>query len=540
MIAACWSKMSAHWGSLQLEGGWLENLGGLIVFGLVGGALLAPWVQRLYARHVLRLMNFREVRPPPEAWWARREQRRGTPPPEPAPAEAALALAECARLRRRRLALATGAAYAVLLAGTALAASLGLADNRTDFIAGLAMVAVLAAGPALLNLQPEGRKRPLLVGMFVATLVAAALEDGLNAETLALALVVTLMMYLMTVHRTLRALVVPLLVLCCGALLGFMGALFVAAPLVCVSGGTDVTMADLSVTTAGLATGGLALAAGLWLAARVLGGLAWLVERRWLSDASTLAACGTTMLLLVLATATEGPTVTPAVQATLLGAWLLAVFGTYVLVLRRVGAPRRGRRLLVLRVFSKDRRAEALLDSLQSRWQFAGPVMQIGGPDLVAMNLDLHEFIHFVTFRLHELFQPSAVPRERLLRSLEMAADREGRFRINELFCFGSSWQGVVEQLLGLADAVVLDLRGFNAERQGTAYEVGRLAAQGLLPRVVAVTDDRTDWAEVQRHIAAAGHAGAKPAARIDAADPAALQRALDALLAVADQARRA
>lgn len=540
MNGACWARMRATWAGADLGDSTVMHLAvALAAAALLLSVLLAPWVLRRYRQRVQRLMNFREVGTPPEAWWVRRAQRRGHDDvaawPQPAPP-----LATLMAQRRRRVLQASLAAYAVVLLFV-LAIWPGWADmDLGDITGALLVVALLAAGPVMLNVQPEGGKRWLLVGSVLAAAAALALEEELDAESVIAAGAIVGCLYLMTVHRTLRAVVMPLMVLGGGLTVGVILGLVALTPWVCVSDDGRIDLANLSWLMLGLGGAACAVALGLWLAARVLAGLAWLVERRWLSDGSLTAAMGLAVLLLVLAASLDAPGVAGGWQALAWLAGLAAVAGAYVVVLRRQPCPPQGRRLLMLRVFSRDRRSERLLDSLQSRWQYAGPVMEIGGPDLVAINLDLHEFIHFATLRLHELFQPAMVSGALLRQSLALAADREGRFAINELFCFGSSWQAVVDQLLGLADVVLLDLRGFNAQRAGTAHEVGRLAALGLLPRVVAVTDASTDWAEVQRHIAAAGQAGAEPAARIDATDKAALQRALDALLAVADQPRPA
>jgi hypothetical protein len=237
----------------------------------------------------------------------------------------------------------------------------------------------------------------------------------------------------------------------------------------------------------------------------------------------------------ILALSTDHPRATLGVQLALWWGWCAAVFGVYIVVLRRQPLPQHGRRLLMLRVFSRDNRAERLLDTLQARWQLAGPVLEIGGPDLLKLNLDIHEVIAFINFRLHELFQPAAVPADVLARGLHMGLDHEGRFRVNELFCFDTSWKLVVEQLLGLADVVLLDLRGFNKHRGGTAHEVQRLAERGLLPRVVAVHDGSTDWAFFDARVAGRGPTGQALALKVDARDKQALALCLERLLAVAD-----
>jgi hypothetical protein len=160
-----------------------------------------------------------------------------------------------------------------------------------------------------------------------------------------------------------------------------------------------------------------------------------------------------------------------------------------------------GPRLLVLRVFSADRRKHALLDELQARWRYLGPVQQIGGPDLAAMNVDPYEAAMYLSYRLHRLFLPSALGGDALQSQLDALPCRDGRYRIHEVFCFNTAWRQTVERLMLDAAAIVLDVRGMGAQREGTSFEIGRLAALGLLDRVVAVGDDGTDWAHVDNMV---------------------------------------
>jgi hypothetical protein len=185
----------------------------------------------------------------------------------------------------------------------------------------------------------------------------------------------------------------------------------------------------------------------------------------------------------------------------------------------------------MLRVFAKRSRQHALLDAIQQRWRCVGPVHQIGGPDLAAFNVDLAECAMYLTGRLHELFLPDAASAERLPSLLRTDADREGRFRINEVFCFNTAWRETVEQLMRLSEAVVLDLRGFTGHRRGTAYEIGLLGQEALLARVVAVGDVYTNWRDVEALLRDAG-ADAAQLVRFDERDG--TDALFDRLLAVA------
>jgi len=131
----------------------------------------------------------------------------------------------------------------------------------------------------------------------------------------------------------------------------------------------------------------------------------------------------------------------------------------------------------------------------------------------VALNVDPYESMKFLANRLHELFLPSGISLPALQARLRTRPDKEGRYRINEVFCFNTAWQATVVQLMQLSDVIVLDVRNMKAERHGTGFEISQLAQRGLLSRVVAVGDCDTDWAHVDTLMHQAGQ------------DPAALQR---------------
>jgi hypothetical protein len=536
-MKTCWSQMLAALRSMWVDMGeptWWMLLGFVLVMGLLGALVLSPVLQWVYVRQVQRYMGFREIQPPPRAWWDRQARQMGRPPP---PADAAPApLARCMQQREARIRLATLAAWATLAAGGLVLAPLQQDLDAWDPVLLVLFIAGLAAQPALVNMRPDGTKGMLLAGIAVVTVLALMWEGDVDGDAVLGAALLLTVPFLVSVQRSLRAWVVPLSVLFAGLVLGAMLAVMALAPGQCLNPESELSGRDWAVF--GLVLTGVvaALACGVWLSGRLLDGLALLVTRGWMSDLSLVAFSGVVVITGFLAVSADHPRMTTDLQLVLWLGWNLAVLGVYVLALRLQPLPRHGRRLLMLRVFSNDKRAERLLDTLQARWQLAGPVLEIGGPDLVKLNLDIHEVIAFVNFRLHELFQPAAVPTDVLARSLDLGLDHEGRFRVNELFCFDTSWKAVVEQLLGLADGVLLDLRGFGPARGGTAHEVERLADRGLLPRTVVVFDGHTDWSEFHRRVAGRGPAEQTLALKVDARDPRALTQILDRLMVVADE----
>jgi len=89
--------------------------------------------------------------------------------------------------------------------------------------------------------------------------------------------------------------------------------------------------------------------------------------------------------------------------------WVTLTIGAYIVVLRASPWPAGACSLLVLRVFSPNRRSDRLLDQVQTGWRYAGPVLQIGGPDLARLNINPYEFALFLGMRTHQLFLPGEV-----------------------------------------------------------------------------------------------------------------------------------
>jgi hypothetical protein len=172
----------------------------------------------------------------------------------------------------------------------------------------------------------------------------------------------------------------------------------------------------------------------------------------------------------------------------------LAVSQGFRSILPLTGLPP-NRRLLLLRVFGDTARSEKLFDSLIQRWRFIGSVQLIAGSDLAARTIDPEDLLRFLQGRLRGLFVRDRADLARRLAELDEARDPDGRFRVNEFYCHDDTWQDTLHALLARSDAILMDLRGFRAERAGCRYELEQLAARGLLARTVLLVDDSTDQA---------------------------------------------
>jgi hypothetical protein len=499
----------------------------LPLLGLVCALPLAPLMRRFYSRRMVALMSLREVGALPGA----------EVPAPPAPVSSASdepSLAQCLRQRQARLVRASIVAW---LCANAVA----LTMVATDVFEGVTPSSylfwlVLVCTPFLVNLQQQGTKLALLLIGGAAAVVQAwfgheAVEVSVWARA-AIYFAMVLVFYLATAHRTLRAVVTFAGIVAIGTELGLYVAILTVGLVECrhLLPGAGVPQAFVGLTNSWLVGATIGLFS-------VLGFVPLLVVERWLrrgwlSDTEAFVAL---VLIFLFATVMATSKLALAPRLALLALWLAAVGAAYGAALLASRWPRKARSLLVLRVFSGERRAEKALDALQSRWQLAGPVVQIGGPDLMALNFGLGQFIRFVTFRVDPLFQATAEQARGLSRRLDPNPDHEGRFRLHEIFCTESAWRVAVDQMLDGADAVLLDLRGFGEHRNGTIYEIELLARRGRLPRTVGVFDAGTDWACFERHAAAAGAPRAL-AGRIDTRLPHAVDICFERLLAIADR----
>lgn len=160
--------------------------------------------------------------------------------------------------------------------------------------------------------------------------------------------------------------------------------------------------------------------------------------------------------------------------------------------------------LLVLRVFQQDAAVETLFDRVIERWRLTGNTVLIAGTDLISRTLDPDDLFTFLGGRLGERFiaSPAQVPHR--LAEFDLKPDPDGRYRVNECYCFDGTWQAALAALVQRADVVLMDLRGFQAKNAGCRHELGVLSQAPNVQRVVLLHDARTDRAAADSDIAAA------------------------------------
>jgi hypothetical protein len=79
--------------------------------------------------------------------------------------------------------------------------------------------------------------------------------------------------------------------------------------------------------------------------------------------------------------------------------------------------------------------------------------------------------------------------------------DPDGRYRVNEFFCYADTWRETMRKLAAGADVVLMDLRGFTRSNQGCLFELQQLLDAVHLERVVFLFDDTTDRTFLERSL---------------------------------------
>jgi hypothetical protein len=152
-----------------------------------------------------------------------------------------------------------------------------------------------------------------------------------------------------------------------------------------------------------------------------------------------------------------------------------------------------GRKLLLLRSFSIGSAAEHLFDAIEKHWRRVGSIQMIAGDDLATRTIEPHEFLDFLTGKLARRFIDGPPALEQRLHEMDDRPDRDGRFRVNDFFCYDDTWRAVLSSLVNQTDAVLMDLRGFSVRNGGCVFEIGELFRLVPLERVLFVIDRDTD-----------------------------------------------
>jgi hypothetical protein len=245
-----------------------------------------------------------------------------------------------------------------------------------------------------------------------------------------------------------------------------------------------------------------------------IGVLCWLLLR-WLARAFESKAFSDVQLVVDLwwLIATSSVCVTLSLRWSWQGMIGLVAFAAYRAVVslgfflwRIDGAVPGPRRLLLLRVFGYQRRTEALLDHLGQRWRFNGNVNILAGADLAGRTVDPGEMVSYLSGSFQSIYVRDSEELRRRLDRLDERRDPDGRFRVNDFFCYEGTWRETLEALLWRSDAVLMDLRGFTEGNSGCIFELEKLVELACLERTLFIVDDRTNVGLLRETLMAASN----------------------------------
>jgi hypothetical protein len=247
----------------------------------------------------------------------------------------------------------------------------------------------------------------------------------------------------------------------------------------------------------------LGFLAGTWIGLKLLGRVSERYDQGRLSDQALFLDAWWllyTLIQTVIFIMTGGPAYT----------WVLLAFPAYWLVKRKMLSKHEvlqaasPHRLLLLRVFGFNRRTERFFGALNLRWRAVGAVELIAGRDLALRQITPIDFVAFLSGKLASRFvrDPAAAT---VMDAIENP-DPEGRFRVRQYLCHADTWRPVMRALAAQSDVVVMDLRGFTADRQGCRYELESLARLSPDKPVILVVDRKTDLDTVRASLGASAN----------------------------------
>lgn len=149
--------------------------------------------------------------------------------------------------------------------------------------------------------------------------------------------------------------------------------------------------------------------------------------------------------------------------------------------------------LLLLRVFREDDGVGRLFDDVLERWRYSGNTVMIAGKDLAIRTLEPDQLFGFLSGHLQDQFIANNAQLEQEINKLDLNVDPDGRYRINEFFCFDSTWKMVLNALISKTNVVLMDLRAYHSKREGCSYELDILANTPHLQKIVILYNTQTD-----------------------------------------------
>jgi len=201
------------------------------------------------------------------------------------------------------------------------------------------------------------------------------------------------------------------------------------------------------------------------------------------------------------------------------------------------------RRLLLLRVFGRDKSTILTFGAIRRYWQHIGPTFTVVDPSYLRYKYRGHsedhvalaffscvayaavagtpEFnawwgiavflsainilIYLVALVIMYLRAPrsfaasAAQVRERLQKFLRRPRRWDLSFKDLDMYCFENTWQDAIAAFVGSADVVLMDLRGYSVQNKGCETEINYLFDNFPIDRIVFLVDNETDNRAIEK-----------------------------------------
>jgi hypothetical protein len=144
----------------------------------------------------------------------------------------------------------------------------------------------------------------------------------------------------------------------------------------------------------------------------------------------------------------------------------------------------------LLRVFGYQQRSQRLFDVVAQQWRFLGHVNMIAAQDLAGRTVDPGDIVSYLGGDFRSRFVRTPAELDQQVALMDTTRDPDGRFRVNDFFCFDDTWKSAVEVLVGQSDQMLMDVRSLAEGNRGCAYEIELLSRLGRLQDALFLVDD--------------------------------------------------
>ena len=103
--------------------------------------------------------------------------------------------------------------------------------------------------------------------------------------------------------------------------------------------------------------------------------------------------------------------------------------------------------LLMLRVFGFERRSQKLLEQIEDRWRFLGPIRLLGAADLAHSIIEPNAFYAFLNRKLNDEFVKSQADLDRRTDGSPVEQEPDGTYRLENFYCHADTWRMAVAHL---------------------------------------------------------------------------------------------